>query len=268
MWQWLSRNYKLLLGVSLALAALLNYSLGVQRQGQPGWFESLSLRLGQPLLTASSAFRYGTADLFGSILPGGQRALDEENRRLRGELAALTELRQENARLQQLLGFVEETSLPTLAARVIGEDASGWFRTIEIDRGSVDGIRDGLPVVNAAGLVGRVVRTTPHTARVLLITDASSAVAVLVQDQRIRGICRGQGGTLILDFALLQDDIQVGDGVITSGLGGVFPKGLVIGYVQAVQREQFGLFQTIEIDPAVDFAHLEEVLVLVGRGHE
>jgi rod shape-determining protein MreC len=266
MWQWWIRNYKLLLGIVLALAALLNFSLGVQRQGQPGWFESICLRLGQPLLSVSSSVRYGTAGFLGAILPGGQHALDEENRRLRAEVATTVELRQENARLKRLLGFVEETNLPTLAARVIGEDASGWFRTIEIDRGAADGLRDGLPVVNAAGLVGRVVRTSPHSARVLLITDASSAVAVLVQDQRIRGICRGQGGTLILDFALLQDTIQVGDGVITSGLGGVFPKGLVVGYVQAVQREQFGLFQTIEIEPAVDFAHLEEVLVLTGGG--
>ncbi len=143
---------------------------------------------------------------------------------------------------------------------------SSWFRTIEIDRGSADGVIEGLPVIDAAGLVGRVVRSAPHSARVLLITDASSAVAVLVQDQRIRGVCRGQGGALALDFALLEDAIQVGDGVITSGLGGVFPKGLVVGYVRSVQREQFGLFQTVDVEPAVDFAHLEEVLVHARGG--
>jgi rod shape-determining protein MreC len=89
-------------------------------------------------------------------------------------------------------------------------------------------------------------------------------VAVLVQDQRIRGVCRGQGGGLALDYASVEETIQVGDGVVTSGMGGVFPKGLVVGYVRSVNLEQFGLFQTVEVEPAVDFSHLEEVLVLIG----
>lgn len=264
MWQWWIKNRSLLLGLSLVLAALLAYSLGVRSGAQSNWLDRLSLRLGQPLASATTSLRHGVAGIGGALLPGGGSDLDAENRRLRAELAGQTELRQENERLRRLLGFVEETAARTVAARVIAEDASSWFRTIEIDRGSADGVREGLPVVNAAGLVGRVVRSTPHAARVLLITDASSAVAVLVQDQRIRGICRGLGGTLALDFAQVQDAMQVGDGVITSGLGGVFPKGLVVGYVRSVHREQFGLFQTVEIEPAVDFTHLEEVLVLLG----
>ena len=263
MWKWWLKNRSLLISLSLVLAALLCYSLGLQSGGETRWFEEVGLRLGRPLLSSSTSVRYGVAGIWGSLSPGGRGELDAENRRLRAELAALTEARQENRRLRALLDFAEETRLPTLAARVIAEDASSWFRTIEIDRGSADGIAEGQPVVNAAGLIGRVVRTSPHSARVLLITDASSAVAVLVQDQRIRGVCRGQGGTLALDFALVQEVIQVGDGVITSGLGGVFPKGLLVGYVSGVQREQFGLFQTIEVAPAVDFTRLEEVLVLL-----
>jgi rod shape-determining protein MreC len=263
MWQWWIKNRSLLLGLSLMLAALLCYSLGVRAGEQTSWFEALSLRLSRPLISVTSTLRYGVAGIWGAVVPGGHGDLDTENRRLRAELAAREEERHENQRLRRLLGYVEETAAKTVAARVIAEDATSWFRTIEIDRGSVEGVTEGLPVANAAGLIGRVVRTTPHTARVLLITDASSAVAVLVQDQRIRGVCRGQGGALALDFALVQDAIQVGDGVITSGLGGVFPKGLVVGYVRSVRREQFGLFQTVEVEPAVDFAHLEEVLVLL-----
>jgi len=265
MWKWWLKNRSLLLSLGLVLAALLCYSLGLQAGEQTRWFEALNLRLGRPLFSSATTVRHGAAGVWGALIPGGQFELDAENRRLRAELTAQVELRQENQRLRALLGLVEEKPLPTLAARVIAEDASGWFRTIEIDRGSADGIREGLPVVNAAGLIGRVVRTTPHAARVLLITDASSAVAVLVQDQRIRGVCRGQGGALALDFALVQDVIQVGDGVVTSGLGGIFPKGLLVGYVSGVQREQFGLFQTIEVEPAVDFTRLEEVLVLLGE---
>jgi len=264
MWQWWNKYRGLLIGLGLVLAALLNYSLGVRAGEQTGWLETLSLGLGRPLLGVTTGLRHGLAGIGGAVLPGGGHDLDTENRRLRAELAELVELRQENQRLRRLLGFVEAAEKRTVAARVIAEDASSWFRTIDIDRGSADGVTEGLPVVNDAGLIGRVVRSTPHSARILLITDASSAVAVLVQDQRIRGVCRGQGGALALDFALVQDDIQVGDGVITSGLGGIFPKGLVVGFVRSVHREQFGLFQTVEVEPVVDFAHLEEVLVLLG----
>jgi rod shape-determining protein MreC len=266
MWEWWKKNRYLLIGLALVLAALLCYSLGLQTGGRTGWLEGLALRLGTPVLGTAASARYAVGGVWNAVIPGSGLDLDAESRRLRAELAGSEELQRENERLRRLLGFVEEQPRRTVAARVIAEDASSWFRTIEIDRGHDDGVVEGLPVVDAAGLIGRVVRSAPHSSRVLLITDASSAVAVLVQDQRIRGVCRGQGGALALDFALVQDAIQVGDGVITSGLGGVFPKGLVVGYVRSVHREQFGLFQTVELEPAVDFAHLEEVLVLLKEG--
>jgi rod shape-determining protein MreC len=264
MWEWWKKNRGLLIGLALVLMALLGYSLGLRGGGETGRLEGLVLRLGGPAVGATASLRYGAAGVWDLLTPGGSALdLEAESRRLRAELAGVEELQRENARLRRLLGFAEEQSRRNVAARVIAEDATSWFRTIEINRGYEDGVTEGLPVVDAAGLIGRVVRSTAHAARVLLITDASSAVAVLVQDQRIRGVCRGQGGTLALDFALVQDEIQVGDGVVTSGLGGVFPKGLVVGYVRSVRREQFGLFQTVEVESAVDFEHLEEVLVVL-----
>jgi len=261
--EWWRKNRQFLAGLSLVLAALLWYSLSLAGRERSGWFDSLTRRLTTPLIGGSSSARQAVAGVFDTVLPGARLDLDAENRRLRSELASREELQRENDRLRRLLGYAETQPRRTVAARVIAEDASSWFRTVEIDRGSEDGIVDGLPVVDAAGLVGRVVRSGPHSSRVLLITDASSAVAVLVQDERIRGVCRGQGGGVALDFALVADDIKVGDGIITSGLGGVFPKGLVVGYVRSVQRERSGLFQTVEVEPAVDFAHLEEVLVVL-----
>lgn len=263
MWEWWKKNRGLIAGLALVLAALLGYSLGLRGGGGTGWVEGAALRLGGPVLGTAASARYTVAGIWDAVIPGSSLDLDAESRRLRAEMAGVEELKRENERLRRLLGYVEEQPRRSVAARVIAEDASSWFRTIEIDRGYEDGVTEGLPVVDAAGLIGRVVRSTAHTARVLLITDASSAVAVLVQDERIRGVCRGQGGTLALDFALVQDEIQVGDGVITSGLGGVFPKGLVVGYVRSVHREQFGLFQTVEVESAVDFEHLEEVLILL-----
>jgi rod shape-determining protein MreC len=263
MWDWWKKNRNLLIGLLLILAALLCYSLGLQGDGRTGWLEGLALRVGAPVFGTAASARYAVGGLWNAVIPGAGLDVDAESRRLRAELAGREELQRENERLRRLLGFAESQARRTVAARVIAEDAASWFRTIEIDRGYDDGVTEGLPVVDDAGLIGRVVRSTPHSSRVLLITDASSAVAVLVQDQRIRGVCRGQGGALALDFALLQDAIQVGDGVVTSGLGGVFPKGLVVGYVRSVQQEQFGLFQTVEVEPAVNFSHLEEVLVLL-----
>jgi len=172
-------------------------------------------------------------------------------------------VRLENQRLRLLLDFKETQDIDTLPARVIGEDASSWFRTIMIDKGSEHGVTEGMPVVVAEGVVGRVVRSSPRFARVLLITDASSAVASLLQENRARGVCRGQGDLLIFDFVLRQEEVAVNDRVVTSGMGDVFPKGLVIGHVKSVDSQEYGLFQTIEVKPAVDFSHLEEVLVLL-----
>jgi rod shape-determining protein MreC len=153
--------------------------------------------------------------------------------------------------------------LPALPAQVIGEDASSWFRTVMLDKGSDDGLREGLPVVVAEGAVGRIIRCSPRESRVLLITDASSAIASLLQESRTRGISRGKGETVSLEFALRQDPVEVGELVITSGTGGVFPKGLVIGTVSRVVHDDYGLFQEVTVIPAVDFSRLEEVLILL-----
>jgi rod shape-determining protein MreC len=131
-----------------------------------------------------------------------------------------------------------------------------------IDRGSQDGVSEGMPVVVAEGVVGRVIKTARRESRVLLITDASSAVAGLVQRTRARGVCRGQGDLLAFDFAMHWEEIEEGDLIVTSGMGGVFPKGLSVGTVKRVKLSEFGLFQSVEIAPAVDFYRLEEVLVL------
>jgi len=118
-------------------------------------------------------------------------------------------------------------------------------------------------VVAAQGVVGRIIKIGEHQARVLLVTDASSAVSALIQRTRTRGIVRGQGEAMIMEFALRLEDVAVGDRVVTSGTGGVFPKGLPAGTVKRVEKGDFGLFQSVEIEPLVDFSRLEEVMVLL-----
>lgn len=268
MWEWWRKNRPLLLGGILLLVALLWYSVNLRQRDETNFLESVVLRLTGPVQAGLDRMIGGVADAWGRYLylvdtAEDNRQLIDENRTLRAVLTQSDEVRLENKRLRLLLDFKEAQEIDTLPARVIAEDASSWFRTVLIDKGGEQGVTEGMPVVVAEGVVGRVVRSSPRFARVLLITDASSAIASLLQDNRARGVCRGQGDLLAFDFVLRQEDVSVGDRVVTSGMGGVFPKGLVVGHVKSVDRQEFGLFQTIAVTPAVDFSHLEEVLILL-----
>ena len=135
-----------------------------------------------------------------------------------------------NERLQQLLKLRDAMHVPTIAARVIGEDVTPWFRTVIIDRGSVDGVREGMPVVASGGVVGRIVRVASTSSRLLLLTDNASAIAATVQRSRARGVVKGKSGQLCsLEFSQRGEDVKVGDVIVTSGIGGVFPECTSVG---------------------------------------
>jgi rod shape-determining protein MreC len=157
--------------------------------------------------------------------------------------------------------------MPSVAANVIGEESAPWYRSIIIDRGSVDGLSEGMPVVATSGVVGRVIKVAPSSARVLLLTDHASSIAAIIQRSRARGVLKGKGGNACsLEFAIREDDVKVGDLVTASGIGGIFQKGTVLGEVTMVKKGEFGMFQTIDVKPAVNVSHLEEVLVLLKGG--
>lgn len=267
----LLRKYRTpLLAGCLVLAALLFYSAHLRQKESANAFERVVLGVTAPVQRGIAAAVDGVSGGWSRFLgvfghsPEVAR-LAAENRRLRSELGQLTEVRLENERLSRLLDFREATDIQAraLPARVIAEDASSWFRTVLIDRGSRDGVEEGMPVVVAEGVVGRVIKSSLRESRVLLITDASSAIAGLVQRSRARGVCRGQGEQLTFDFAMHWEEIEEGDLIVTSGMGGVFPKGLSVGTVKRVQLNEYGLFQSVEVAPAVDLYRLEEVLVLL-----
>jgi len=196
--------------------------------------------------------------------------LREENRELKGLVAGL---RQENNRLQELVSAEErlkklyplqsDYSGHSTLARIYGRDPSNWFKTVLVDKGSDDDIAKDMAVLGADGLVGRVTEVSSRTAKVLLITDVNSAVDVILQRSRSQAIMEGKREeACILKYVQKSDDVQPGDRVITSGMGGVFPKGLVAGTVSKVDRKRPGIFQYVEVVPAVDFSRLEEVLIL------
>jgi rod shape-determining protein MreC len=200
--------------------------------------------------------------------------VQRENRRLRTRIGELRisnrrykEALSTHGRLRQLLRFKQSIDRQVLAAQVIGLDPTGWFKSIIIDKGKKDGLKVSMPVVNASGVVGRVVSVSPNFAKVLLIIDQNSAVDCLIQRSRDRGIVKGSGiDRCKLDYAAKSSDVVAGDAVITSGLGGVFPKGLWVGQVLKVKEVKGGLFKDIEVKPFVDFSRLEEVLVVLKEG--
>lgn len=192
-------------------------------------------------------------------------ALRAQNEEMRQTIAGLEEARQENERLRELVGFVETRDLEVLGAHVIGRPATLWEGLITIDRGTAEGVEPGMPVLSASGLIGQTVDVTRHSARVRLITDQRSGVAAILQATRAEGILRGSiDGALSLEFVSRETTVTLGDVVLTSGMGGVYPKGLLIGEVSDVRLSDADLHPHIQVRPSVALTGLEEVVVLVG----
>ena len=196
--------------------------------------------------------------------------LHAENDRLRQLERALTETTAENQRLQRLLPLTGHANLRTLGTRVIGRDASNWWKTIQLDRGSDDGVRVNCPVLNADGLVGKVISVTRSESRVLLLLDSNCKVSALLQNSREPGILAGAEAAFSrnprcrMTFVNRNAKVIVGQTAVTSGLGGVFPKGILIGTVTDVRlNPQTGMYQDVDVKPAVDFTRLEEVVVIL-----
>ena len=196
-----------------------------------------------------------------------------ENADLRQRIANLEEqnLQYEEAivsseRFQRLAAFRTRNEVQMVPANVVAQDLSPYFRSVVIDQGSSAQITPGMPVLTDSGVVGVISGTTGSAAKVLLVTDPQSRVAGYVQRSRARGTVRGLSrDDCDFEYVLREEDVQPGDLVLTSGLGDVYPKGLVIGHVGPVERRPYGLFQRASIEPAVDFHRLEEVFVILDK---
>jgi rod shape-determining protein MreC len=184
-------------------------------------------------------------------------------RELERDLDRQRRTRDENHRLKAVLALRDEFGGMPVAARITGIGASQLFQTATINRGTSQGVAEGMAVLARPGVVGRIVAASPNAARVLLIEDPTSGVDAVVQRSRARGIVEGGGGGLLhLKFVRRDEELRLGDEIVTSGLDGIFPRGIPLGHIAAVQAGESGLFQTAELAPVVDFSKLEEVLVL------
>jgi rod shape-determining protein MreC len=195
--------------------------------------------------------------------------LVRENKKLRAELTEMRRLAEESGRYQRLLGLRDVTPAETVAARVVAVDASPYFRVarVDIDRG--DGtVRRGMPVLTPEGVVGKINRVAGKSSDVMLLVDPRSAIDVLVPRTGGRGILRGKSGEngyrCSIEYLARGEPAKEGDAVVTSGLGGAFPRNLAVGHITKIIPGAVGLYQDVEVTPDVDFARLTDVLVVVA----
>ena len=202
----------------------------------------------------------------GAELQRENQELENQIAELRSQIILLTEAQLENEDLRRQLGF--KSAVPNfqlIAAEVIARDPSSYLNYLVIDRGSADGIRLGMPVLTNAGLVGRISRVSQTSSQVMLLTDSQSSVGAYIQRSRATGVVQGDlGPDLVMRYILQEETVVVGDIVLTSGLGGAFPKRLVIGQVVDVRQNDVDAHQEAVVTPAVDMSTLENVLVLLN----
>jgi len=265
-----SRQVRIVLLSGFVLILVFFFIVSALGRGEFSLFHKVGLEVMGAAQSVSTAF----TGYFGGVWGNYRELINvrEENRRLREELrqyeAATSRYREAvatNVRLEKMLGLKENLPDPTITARVVGRDPSLWFKTLIIDRGSIDGVERGMPAVTVEGIVGQVINTSPNYAKVLLANDPNSAVDVIVQKNRVQGIIKGDGNDFVLHYVLRNSDVEKGDHIITSGLGGVFPKGLPVGQVAEVVRSQRGMFQSIRVEPAADFSQLEHLVIIMKK---
>jgi len=193
------------------------------------------------------------------------RQLRETVQQLNGEVNRLREQAYMAERLASLLEFQEDKSVRTVAARVIGRSVSNWYQGVILNRGEDDGIREQMGVITPAGVVGRIVRTSGATSIALLTIDPNVAITGMVQRTREEGMVQGTSQGLVrMKYISPLSSVKKGDAVVTSGLTGGFPRGVLIGEVSRVEESEDNLFQTAEIVPAVQFRYLDEVLIVLS----
>ena len=250
-----------------------------------GWFwrnrETVSF-VSQPLSTAEAPFQYGTSQIsllaryggatIGQIINHWKEVdtLRHENANLKAEQAAYSEILAENIRLKGMLNFKQTyTQYSMLGAKVIAKDYNSWTNTITIDRGSSDGVNKYMPVIVPQGVVGFVSSVSKYTSQVQLLVDPRTAIGGIVQrpESRVASILKGDGNNsdfLVFGNIPKEADVIKGDTIVTSGSGGVYPKGLLIGMVSQVSADGSGVSLAALVKPAVDFTKVEEVFIITN----
>lgn len=269
----LVRRVLLVAFLIVSLALLTTYA----REGETGPLHGVQSAVSgafAPLSRAGAAVGSGAASVGEGVedLTANDDTLSglrDANAELVEQLAQAEEYRQEAQRLQGLLDMKDAYDIEGTGARVIGRSATAWDQTVAIDKGSADGVDSGLTVMGPSGVVGQIVATTEHTSTVRLLTDPQSGAAALLQSTRAEGVVHGSlEGLLYLENLDADAEVQVGDIVVTSGLGGSYKRGLVIGTVVKVDARQGDATRRVVVFPTGAVEALEEVLVVFSVGSD
>ncbi len=201
-------------------------------------------------------------------LTASQETLEElrqQNAELTAQVAELSEAKKTSERLESLVGLQSTYNLTSTAARIIGTSSDAWSRTVTIDKGTTSGFSLGMAVCNSGGVIGQIVEVSATTSTVQLANDEGSGISAMIQSTRAQGMLQGQAdGTLRLSYVSTDADVAVGDIVITSGIGGVFPKGLPLGTVTSVEKSDNDVYYTIVVRAQSTAENNEEVLVITS----
>ncbi|MFZ5803206.1 MAG: rod shape-determining protein MreC [Candidatus Omnitrophota bacterium] len=228
----------------------------------------VALQFWKPFLgfgQSASDFFVSAADNIKTAWSGfqNQKKMEARIRLLENKMVRYDDLLKENQRLSRLLGFKETVPEKALAARIIGWDLSAWRKTLLLNKGETEGIQKGMAVIVPEGLVGRVIETNPASARVLLLIDPDARVSVISSDSRVHGIAMGDGSPfMVMRYIEMENPVTVGEKALSSGVGGHFPKGLLVGVIRSVERDEDGLHLKAMIEPYVPFTKIEDVLCL------
>ncbi len=264
----LMRHREGLLLVIFVLSSILIISRQVQDPTGMSYFRRSAITIAAPFQSGASAVIGGVTGVWEDYLfLFGTRAentkLRGEVNQLRGEVQQLREELYRAGRLEEFSAYRFETGFTGMAAQVIGESPDPWTRTIIVNRGAQDGLKRSLPVVTPDGLVGNVIETSDHSSIVRLIVDRSSRVPVLVSRSRARAILEGESySTCQLKYLDRTEDVQQGDIVITSGLAGIYPRGIEVGTITQILVKNHGLYQYAKVLPKATINRLEDVLII------
>jgi rod shape-determining protein MreC len=258
----------LVLGTVVAACLVL---LTVQTRGKSAHATEALAFLTTPVQSAFARVNRGAVSVWSTYLDwknvrSENRRLRDENQRLRVESLQVSETVVENQRLRRLLALQERLPLTTVSAEIIAREWGGWVRSLTVNRGRGDNVSRLAAVIAPDGLIGRVVEVRKGASIIQVLTDPASTVGAHVVRTRTSGIVEGDPrGTMRLKYMAREGGgLQVGDLVVSSGAGGVFPRGIPIGRVRAIDDRGSALFHYAMLTPSVDFARVDEVLLLTG----
>jgi rod shape-determining protein MreC len=264
-----TKRLRFFVSILVLLVSLLVISKNDELIYEQGPFERAMIEAVGPIQGFLSGLKFSFFTFFTDYVKNANasrhnRELSAKVLQLEEEIFRLEELKTENSRLKELLGFGQEITGKRVLAQVVAWDISDYYKVLRINKGAKDGIKLQDAIITSGGLVGHIYRLADNFADVLTVLDVNHRVDVIIARTRVHGIVEGLSqNRCVVKYLPRAGQVKLGDVVITSGIGNIYPKGIKIGDVVKVEREMFGIGQYIEITPSVNFNSLEEVIVLI-----